>query len=173
MFDEFLIGPGYSTLAGYLQSPSTRLAVLMPGILSLGIVVFYSRSGRISERLQLLWVLALPISFCCARWDDNGDMQQLYIYSAFSVVCLILLFKRVYISPPLAYALTFLSLWWVDVTHAFCQFLEYGGRLDQFYLGVGGAGMLDSLFLVPLFTALVVGYAKARLEHQGATLAMI
>ena len=173
MFDEFLLRSAYSTLAGYLGRSSTLLAVLVPGALSLGIIAFYSHSKGISDRLKLLWMLALPISFCCARWENSEDMQQLYIYSAFSVVCLILLFKRLYISPPLAYALTFLSLWWVDVTHAFCQFLECGGRLDEFYLGVGGAGILDALFLVPLVTALIVGYAKGRLKHQGATLVTI
>ena len=56
------------------------------------------------------YILALGISFCCARWEVTGEVQRLYIYSAFSVACLLLLFVRIYVAPALAYALTFLAL---------------------------------------------------------------
>ena len=166
MFEEFIGGSAFKILLEYLGSPETHLAVIVPGILSLAILGFYSRLGRISERLQLLWVLALSIAFYSARWDLSGEMQRLYVYSAFSVTCAMLLFNRMYISPQLAYALTFLSLWWVDVTRAFCFALECGKPLEEFYVGIGGAGLMDALFIVPLLTALAVGYAGARLKRQ-------
>jgi hypothetical protein len=97
-------------------------------------------------------------------------VQRLYIYSGFSVACLVLLFFRVYISPALAYALTFLSLWWVDITHALCQAVLCQWELDRFYVGVGGAGVLDTLFVVPLMTAAFVGFVSARLKRQGVPL---
>ena len=166
MFEEFIGGSAFKILLEYLRSPETHLAVIFPGVLSLAILGFYSRLGRISQRLQLLWVLALAIAFYSAHWDVSEDMQRLYVYSAFSVTCAMLLFNRMYISPPLAYALTFLSLWWVDVTRAFCFALECGRPLEEFYVGVGGAGLLDALFIMPLLTAAVVGYAGARLKCQ-------
>ena len=167
MLEEWIGSPAVRTLGEYLTRPETSIAVLLPGIASLVILCFYARAGKISGRLKLLWLMALPVSFYCARWESSPEVQQLYVYSAFSVVCMLLLFKRVYIPPALAYALTFLSMWWVDVTHALCHALECGSQLDRFYFGIGGAGIYDALFLVPLFTALAVGYATARMRSRG------
>ena len=172
LYDAFN-SSGYITLLAYLGRPATLLAVVVPGALALAIVCFNSRRGHISERLQLIWLLTLSLSFCCARWEQTEDLQQLYIFSFFSVVCILLLFRRHSISPALAYALTFLSLWWVDIMQAFCRHLESGEPLDRFYIGVGGAGALDALFLIPLFTALAVGYAQTRLLRQGVVLKCI
>ena len=110
MLEHLLASPAARTLVQYLITPETRLAVIVPGIASLAILIFYARQGKISRRLQLLWVLTLGVSFCCARWEVTEEVQQLYIYSAFSVACLLLLFKRIYIAPALAFALTFLAL---------------------------------------------------------------
>jgi len=177
MFEELLAGASVRTLVQWLYLPETRLAVVIPGVLSLAILAFYARRGGISDRLQLVWVLALPVSFYCARWQDvsgmggMGGMGALYIYSAFSVACALLLFKRIYVSPALAFALTFLALWWVDVTRALCRALECGVPLDQFYLGIGGAGAQDALVLVPLMTAATVAYAAHRIRSRGERLA--
>src|SRR5512147_2320301 len=112
MLEELLAGPGTRTLVHYLVAPETRLAVVIPGVASLAILGFYARQGRVSHRLQLLWFVALAVSFCCARWEITADVQRLYIYSAFSVACLLLLLIRIYVAPALVYALTFLALWW-------------------------------------------------------------
>jgi hypothetical protein len=173
MFEDDLAARGIAELVNYLVLPETRAAVVLPGLASLFIVAVYARRGRISERLQLLWVLALAVSYYCARWIVTGEVQQLYIYSAFSVVCALLLYKRIYVPPALAFALTFLSLWWVDVTRAFCRALECDVPLDRFYLGVGGAGARDALLLVPLLTALIVAYAANRMRARGEHLVEI
>jgi hypothetical protein len=170
MLEEVLGAPGLHGLAAYLHLPETRSAVIVPGLASLAILGFYARRGRISHRLQLLWILALAISYYCARWIVTPELQQLYIYSAFSVVCALLLFKRIYVPPALAFALTFLSLWWVDVTRALCWALECGAPIEQFYVGVGGAGMGDALVLVPLLTAASVAYAAGRIRARGESL---
>jgi hypothetical protein len=171
VLEELLAGPGTRTLAVYLVAPETRLAVLIPGVISLAILGYYARQGKVSHRLQLIWVLTLGMSFYFARWEITEELQRLYIYSAFSVACVLLLFKRIYIAPALAYALTFLALWWVDVVHALCRALEYGADLDQFYRGVGGAGAVDGLVLVPLMTAAAVAYAAGRIRSRGERLA--
>ncbi|MCK7502032.1 MAG: hypothetical protein MZW92_77905 [Comamonadaceae bacterium] len=119
MLEELLTAPGVVALVRYLHLPETRVAVILPGLASLAVLGFYARLGRISLRLQLLWILALLVSYFTARWVVTSEVEQLYIYSAFSVACAVLLFKRIYVLP-LAFALTFLSLWWVDVIQAFC-----------------------------------------------------
>jgi hypothetical protein len=171
VLEEVLAGPGTRTLVHYLVAPETRLAVVIPGLASLAILKFYTRRGRVSLRLQFMWLLALGISFCCARWEVTGEVQRLYIYSAFSVACLLLLFVRIYVAPALAYALTFLALWWVDVAHALYRALEWGVDLDRFYVGVGGAGAGDGLVLVPLLTAAAIAYGARRIRVRGERLA--
>ena len=173
MLEELLASPGARALVQYLVAPETRLAVLVPGVISLAILAFYARKGKLSRRLQLVWVLTLGMSFYFARWEITDEVQRLYIYSAFSVACVLLLFKRIYVAPALAYALTFLALWWVDVVHALCRALECGADLDQFYRGVGGAGAVDGLVLVPLMTAAAVAYAAGRVRSRGERLAEI
>lgn len=171
MLEEFLAGPAIRTLVQYLVAPETWLAVVIPGLASLAILGFYARQGKISRRLQLLWLLTLGVSFYCARWEVTAEVERLYIFSAFSVACLLLLFRRVYVAPALVYALTFLALWWVDVAHALFRALEYGADLQRFYVGVGGAGAGDGLVLVPLLTALAVAYAAGRIRARGERLA--
>jgi hypothetical protein len=171
MLEEVLANPGTRALVHYLGAPETRLAVVIPGLASLAILGFYARRGRVSGRLQLLWILAVGISFCCARWEVTAEVQRLYIYSAFSVACLLLLFVRIYVAPALVYALTFLALWWVDVVHALCRALQGGIDVDRFYVGVGGAGAVDGLVLVPLLTATAVAYVAGRIRARGEQLA--
>ena len=79
-------------------------------------------------------------------------------------------YKVILTWDALAFALTFLSLWWVDVTHALCRALECGMPLDQFYLGVGGGGARDALLLVPAMTAAMVAYATRRIRSRGEAL---
>ena len=160
----------YTALLKYLGSPAVLLSVLLPGLISVAIYWSHRRAGRVSARLQVLWVVALVVTFYFAHWEQSEDVQRLYIYSGFSVACLVLLFFRVYISPALAYALTFLSLWWVDITHALCQAVLCQWDLDRFYVGVGGAGIFDTLFVVPLLTAGFVAIVTAVLKRQGERL---
>jgi hypothetical protein len=150
----------------YLLSPSAWVAVFIPALLSLLILAWYIYAGRFSSRLQLVWIGSMPITLFCARWDYSNDLHQLYLYSAFSVACLILLFKRMYISPLLAYALSFLSLFLVDFGEAFAHAIQWRLPLATFYYGVGGAGVMDALFIVPALTALAVAYGAIRLKGQ-------
>jgi hypothetical protein len=171
MLEELLASPSVRALAHYLFLPETRFAVVIPGLISLAILGFYARQGRVSARLQLLWVLAVGVSYYLARWETTHEVERLYIYSAFSVACMLLLFYRIYVAPALAYALTFLALWWVDVVQALCRALACGMGVDRFYLGVGGAGASDALVLVPVLTALAVAYAAGRIRARGEPMA--
>jgi hypothetical protein len=120
--------------------------------------------------LQLVWIASLAITLCCTRWDYSGDLHQLYIFSAFSIACLIILFRRMYIPPALVYALTFFSLCLVDVAEALGHAIKWHLPLSTFYWGLGGAGVFDALFIVPALTALAVAYAAIRLKAQHRTL---
>lgn len=171
MLEDLLSGPGVGAFVEYVQSPHVWLTVIMPGLVSLGILAFYIRQGKVSHRLQLVWLGTLVVSFGCARWEVTPEVQQLYIYSAFSVACALLLFKRMYLAPPLAYALTYLSLWWVDVVQALRHAIVSGTAIDHFYLGVGGAGATDALVLVPLATAILIAYGVKRIRARGEQLA--
>jgi len=128
------------------------------------------QAGRLSRRLQLLWSASILITLFCARWDYSNDLHQLYFYSAFSVACLVLLFKRMYIPPALAYALTFFSLCLVDLGEAFAHAIQWHLPLASFYYGVGGAGVFDALFIVPALTALAVACVASRSKRENRLL---
>ena len=159
-----------SDLWHYLFSPPALVAVLIPGLASLIILTAYASAHRISARLRLLWIICLPVTLASTRWIYNGDLHELYLVSVFSVACLLVIFRRMYISPILIYALTFLSLGTVDAMAAFSHALKFDLPLDTFYYGVGGAGFVDSLFVVPLGTALVAAYATARVKTASVAL---
>jgi hypothetical protein len=116
-------------------------------------------------------VLALLVSYLTARWVVTSEVEQLYIFSTFSVACAVLLFKRFYVPPALAFALTFFSLWLVDVAQGLCRALECDAPIEHFYRGVGGAGLGDALVLVPLMTAAFVAYGATRIRARGESLA--
>jgi hypothetical protein len=166
MFDAAVALRESPALANYLLSGSAWVAVFIPGIVSLIVVAVYARAGRFSTRLQVLWLCSLPVTLVCTHWDYTDDVHQLYIYSAFSVACIMIFFKRMYIPPPMAYALTFFSLGLVDLTAAFRHAIEWHLPVETFYYGVGGAGIVDALFVVPLFTAAAAAYASARLKNS-------
>jgi len=169
MIEQLLADPGRTALLGYLHAPETQVAVLLPGAISLAALLYYGTAGRISLRLQAIWWLAFPISYLCATWVITAQQESLYIYSAFSVACAFLLFRRVCVPPALAFALTFVSLFCVDMLHAFTHALFTGSSLATFYRGVGGAGARDSLLIMPALTALVVAYGQVRIRMRGET----
>src|SRR5689334_17700727 len=159
-----------SHLADYLLSPSAVIAVVIPGMTSLIILTAYLYASRVSGRLWLLWAVCLPITFGCGHWVHRDDLHELYLVSAFSIACLLLLFRKMYVPPALTYALTFLSLGVIDAAQAFRHALEFGLPISTFYYGIGGAGIADALFIVPLATAAFALYAAARLKAQHASL---
>jgi len=78
---------------------------------------------------------------------------------------------QAYVHPALdGIRLTFLSLCLVDLTAAFRHAIDWNLPLETFYYGVGGAGILDALFVVPLFTAAAAAYAIARLKSRSRML---
>ncbi|HZP85330.1 MAG TPA: hypothetical protein VFB54_00820 [Burkholderiales bacterium] len=170
MLDQLFVNPPALALLAYLRTPETWTAVLLPGTVSLAIFGAYLHAGRISAQLQRIWWCALPISYGCAYWVITPEAESLYIFSAFSVACAFLLFRRRSVPPALAFALTFLSLFSVDMSHALARAITVGLPLDRFYLGVGGAGLRDSLLVMPSLTAMTVAYARLRIRRRGEEL---
>ena len=170
MLDHLLSTLGSGLLGQYLSARETQVAVLLPGVFSFATLGYYASNRRISARLQALWWLALPISYLCATWVVTSEQQSLYIYSAFSVACAFLLYRRVCVPPALAFALTFVALLCVDLAHAITRAIVTGSSLQTFYWGVGGAGARDSLFVMPALTALVMAYGQLRIRMRGEAL---
>ena len=173
MLNEMFASPHVRILLAYLHAPETLAAVVLPGILSVAILLGYASAGRVSRRLMAVWWAALPVSYLCAYWVITTETQTLYIFSAFSVACLFLLFFRKSLPPALAFALTFMSLLFVDMSHALARAMSGHFPIDRFYLGVGGAGWRDALIVVPLITAGMVAYARLRIRHRGERLVEI
>ncbi len=170
MLDHLLSTLGSGLLGQYLSARETQVAVLLPGLFSIATLGYYASTRRISARLQALWWLALPISYLCATWVVTSEQQSLYIYSAFSVACALLLYRRVCVPAALAFALTFVALLCVDLAHALTRAIVTGSSLKTFYWGVGGAGARDSLLVMPALTALVMAYGQLRIRMRGETL---
>jgi hypothetical protein len=122
----------YTALLKYLASPSIQLAVLIPGLISVAIYWFYRRAGRVSYRLQILWFVALALTFYFAHWEQTEDVQRLYIYSGFlRGVPGPAVLPRVHLACP-RLRTDLLSLWWVDITHALCKRSCASGNLIGF-----------------------------------------
>jgi hypothetical protein len=83
MLKELFDSPHTRALLTYLHAPETLVAVVLPGLLSIGILFGYAYAGRVSRRLMLIWWTALPVSYLCARWVVTAETQSLYIFSAF------------------------------------------------------------------------------------------
>lgn len=173
MLRDFLAGPQGHALLAYLHAPETLAAVVLPGLLSIAILSGYASMGRVSRRLMIIWWAALPVSYLCARWVVTPQTESLYIFSAFSVACAFLLFFRKSMPPALAFALTFLSLLSVDMSHALARAMSGTLPLGYFYLGIGGAGWYDALIITPLVTAAAVAYARSRILRRGEQLSEI
>ena len=150
---------GYSwsqSLIEYLELPHTWIAVIVPMAISLGVLL---RSADQLDRfatLQLLWWLSLPLMYATAHWRQDGETLSLYIVAWFSMACVFLAWRRMPVTPALGYALSFFSLFWVDLAHAFTRALKGDFPLDSFYYGVGGAGVFDGLVIFPLLTAAAI-----------------
>jgi hypothetical protein len=143
----------------YFSRPETWIAVILPGALSL--LILWRAPGR-SAWLTTVWAAMLPLSFAFAVWQTSAEGGQLTIMSAFSIAVLFWLWRGYSMSPPNAFALTFFGLLYVDLMHALLYARAEDLPLSVAYLGVGGAGAGDALFIVPYLTATAVGYANFR-----------
>jgi hypothetical protein len=131
---------------------------LLPATISLGIVVSHRASSQLSMGDQF-WsgLLSLAMSAVLARVTVTPDAISLNMPPGATVILCYLVWRGHYISPGLAFALTYASSLPVDVCLAQ---LAAGSQFNSEC--IGGAGWHDGLLISPALTALAVGYANWR-----------
>ncbi len=151
-------------LQQYLLTPEILIAVVGPGLVAL----WGFGSGALTARQWQLFALATMASVLTARWEVTSDAQQLFILPVMLAVVSYDMYRHRAWRARHAYAVTFLSLWSADMLHA--ANLQAMGVLhgEVFYGGVGGAGLLDGLFIDPLAAAVICRYARWRQRNSMA-----
>jgi uncharacterized membrane protein len=136
---------------------------LLPALISLGLVIARRTRSRLGSGDQLwLVVFSLALSAVLARVSVTLDAISLHLPPGATAVLCYLVWRGYYISPGLAFALTYASMLLVDVCLAK---LATGPAFDPG--GIGGAGWLDGLLIFPALTALAIVYANWRMAKVG------
>ncbi len=149
-------------LQQYLLTPETLVAVVGPGLVAL----WGFGSGALTARQWQLFALATMASVLTARWQVSSEAVQLFILPVMLAVVSYDMYRCRAWRARHAYAVTFLSLWSADMLHA--ANLKAMGLLnsDVYYGGVGGAGLMDGLFIDPLAAAAICKYARWRQRNS-------
>jgi hypothetical protein len=139
------------------------VGALVPALISVGIVVVRRvRSGLgIGDQFWLI-VFSLALSAVLARVTITPDETSLHIVPGATVVLCYLVWCGYYISPGLAFALTYATCLPVDF---FLSQLVVGSAFNSEY--IGGGGWVDGLLVLPTLTALAVMYANWRIVKVG------
>jgi hypothetical protein len=136
---------------------------LLPAVISLGIVVARRARSQLSTGDQFwLGVFSVALSAVLARASVTPDAVALHIPPGATLLVCYLVWRGHYVSPGLAFALTYASCLPVDVCLAQ---LVTGSEFSS--EGIGGAGWLDGLLIFPALNALAVGYANWRMARTG------
>lgn len=149
----------------FLVMPHAWIAVLGPMLVSSWLLLKVYRTLDQYLALRMVWWLSLPLMYATAHWRENDAGVSLHILAWFSMACVYFAWRRKPVTPALAYALTFFSLFWVDLAHALSYALRTNAPLTTFYHGVGGAGWYDGLFVFPPLAAATIYYAHWRQAH--------
>lgn len=149
-----------SALLNYLSMPSAQLAVLLPGTMT----IYALRHLDVQDRMPLfkLLVLSTVFSYMTARWDITDDVRSLFILPCALFGVGFFLWRRIPISACGAFAMTFISLWMIDMVKATELVSQGEASWQMFYYGVGGAGWRDGLAIFPVLSAALVHYGRWR-----------
>lgn len=136
---------------------------LLPAVISLGIVFARrARSGLGTADQFWLVVLSLALSAVLARVTITPEGTALHIVPGATVLVCYLVWCGHYISPGLAFALTYATNLPVDYVLAK---LLVGPEFNSEC--IGGGGWRDGLLILPALTALAVMYANWRMARAG------
>jgi hypothetical protein len=139
------------------------VGALLPALISFGIVVArWARSGLGMGDQFWLVVFSLALSAVLARVTITPDETSLHILPGATVVLCYLVWCGFYISPGLAFALTYATSLPVDY---FLAQLAIGSEFNSEC--IGGGGWRDGLLILPALTALAVMYANWRMVKVG------
>ena len=152
----------------YLSSPHILLSVTIPAAVSLAWLVGAIHRQNVSASLIKSWMLCVIGTYFCSRWEVTEDLRQLFIIPVFFFYLAFHLYFGEKISPATAFSLAFLANWSVDMTRALELAIAKEVAFDEFYYGVGGAGMGDGLVFVPLAAVFLVYYVDFRRQSNPA-----
>jgi hypothetical protein len=139
------------------------VGALLPALISIGIVLArQARSGLATGDQFWLVVLSLALSVALARATITPDETSLHIVPGAMVLVCYLVWSGHYISPGLAFALTYATSLPVDF---FMARMLIGSEFNSEC--IGGGGWCDGLLVLPTLTALAVMYANWRMTKVG------
>jgi hypothetical protein len=136
---------------------------LLPALISVGIILAgRARSGLGAADQFWLVVLSLALTAVLARVVVTPEVTSLHIVPGATLIVCYLVWCGFYISPGLAFALTYATSLPVDF---FLAQMVTGADFN--IAAIGGAGWRDGLLLLPALTALAVMYANWRIASVG------
>lgn len=136
---------------------------LLPALISVGIILAgRARSGLAASDQFWLVVLSLALTAVLARVSVTPEATSLHIVPGATLIVCYLVWCGFYISPGLAFALTYATSLPVDF---FLAQMVTGADFN--IEAIGGAGWRDGLLLLPALTAAAVMYANWRIVSVG------
>lgn len=139
------------------------VGALLPALISIGIVVARrARSGLGMHDQFWLGVLSVALSAVLARVEVTPDETSLHMLPGATVAVFYLVWRGYYISPGLAFALTYATSLPVDF---FLAQLATGPEFNS--EAIGGGGWRDGLLIFPALNALAVIYSNWRMANVG------
>ncbi|HEY6435081.1 MAG TPA: hypothetical protein VIY47_00700, partial [Ignavibacteriaceae bacterium] len=150
----------------YELRPQILFSILIPTFISVLCFIYCLKNHTFPEiKMGVGFILVCSaLGFEWSFWDETEESLSLHVIQIGFIVTAFLVFLRINISPAFVYLATFLSDLWVDFAQAYWfhpNLEDFGG---VFYLGIGGGGMGDALFLYPLFSSLLIFYGNLRIQ---------
>lgn len=139
------------------------VGALLPALISLGIVLARQARTGLGAGDQF-WVVAVSLALTAllCRATVTAEATSLHVITGSTPVLCYLIWRGHYVSPGLAFAVTYATCLAVDV---FMGRMLIGPAFNSEC--IGGAGWRDGLVLLPAMTALAVGYANWRMAQVG------
>lgn len=150
-------------LAPLFPGMMNTTGAVLPALISIGIILAgRARSGLGAADQFWLVVLSLALTAVLARVSITPEATSLHIVPGATLIVCYLVWCGWYVSPGLAFALTYATSLPVDF---FLAQAVTGAHFNSEY--IGGAGWRDGLLLLPALTALAVMYANWRIARVG------
>jgi len=170
-----------TALLKYLGSPAVLLAVLIPGLISVAIYWSHRRAGRVSARLQVLWVVALVVTFlslavgalagyALARFRFRGQrtvLMFLITTQMFPLVLLCIPYFQMVVRLGLYDTLTSLVVVYTTFTIPFCT-LMLRSYFAQIPKDMEEAAMVDGCTRLRAFFAVTLPQLRPALVAVGS-----
>ena len=140
------------------------VGALLPALVALGLVA----AGRVRSDLAAtdqFWLFAFSLAFSAllCRVSVTDDGAALHIVPGATLFIGYLIWRGRYLSPGLAFALTYATC--LPVDYFMAQALV-GASFDPQY--IGGGGWRDGLIVLPLLNALAAAYGNWRVRGRGS-----